>query len=76
MSKRRDADADAEYTLQAGMRDLALGLALLAVGVVTGGSALDGRADAMDYVFDGLAFVWILWGLVRLVPRKRPAART
>lgn len=66
-------DASAELTRRAAIRDLVIGAALLGLGLVTGGSTLDGRADGIDYVFDGLALGWIAWGLVRLVRRPRRA---
>ena len=68
-------DASAELNRRAAIRDLVIGAALLGLGLVTGGSTLDGRADGIDYVFDGLALGWIAWGLVRLVrgPRRAPS---
>jgi hypothetical protein len=66
-------DASAELNRRAAIRDLVIGAALLGLGLVTGGSTLDGRADGIDYVFDGLALGWIAWGLVRLVRRPRRA---
>lgn len=58
-----------ELTRRAGVRDLLLGLGLLGVGVITGGSALAGGADRLDYAFDGLALLLIGWGLFRLLRR-------
>lgn len=63
-----------ELTHRAAVRDLLFGLGLLGVGVLTGGSALDGDADRLDYAFDALALLWIAWAVFRLV-RPRPAAR-
>lgn len=71
MAKAEAIDPSAELDKRAAIRDLLLGAALLGVGLVTGGSTLDGRADGIDYVFDGLALGWIAWGLVRLARRPR-----
>jgi len=71
---KSEVDPADELTRRAAIRDIVLGAALLGVGLLTGGSTLDGRADGIDYVFDGLALGWIAWGLVRLVRRPRAKA--
>jgi hypothetical protein len=73
MSQPDEVDPSTELTRRAAIRDLVIGAALLGLGLVTGGSTLDGRADGIDYVFDGLALGWIAWALVRLARRPRGA---
>ena len=62
-------DPSAELTRRAAIRDLIMGAALIGLGLLTGGSTLDGQADGIDYVFDGLALGLIAWGLARLARR-------
>lgn len=71
MAKAREVDPDREGTNSAALRDLLAGVALLALALAVGGSSLDGRADALDYVFDGLAIAWISWGGLRLAVNAR-----
>jgi hypothetical protein len=66
-----EIDPERERTHTAGLRDVLAGLALLALGHVATGSTLDWRADALDYVFDGLALAWIAWGALRIAVRAR-----
>lgn len=66
-----DDDPSREATSAAALRDVLAGVALLALGAVTGGSVLDGRADAIDYVFDGLAIAWIGSGALRFAMIRR-----
>ncbi len=65
------ASAASERTNAAAIRDVLAGAALLAFGLIVGGSALGGRGDGVDYVFDALAAGWIGWGVVRLVLNAR-----
>lgn len=69
---KSEVDPADELTRRAAIRDIVLGAALLGVGLLTGGSTLDGRADGIDYVFDGLALGWIARG--RRTSRTRPHA--
>lgn len=71
MARTHDANGDRERTHTAALRDVVAGVVLLAIGLATGGSVLDGRADALDYVFDGLAITWIAWGALRLAMHAR-----
>ncbi len=66
-----DEGADRERANGAAARDVVAGAALVALGVAVGGSAFDGRADALDYVFDGLGLAWIAWAVVRLIANAR-----
>lgn len=68
---RTDDDPAREATPAAALRDVVAGALLLALGLVTGTSVLDGRADAIDYVFDGLGVGWIAWGALRFAIRSR-----
>ncbi len=65
------ADPQRERANGAALRDALAGALLLGLGVATGGSILDGRADALDYVFDGLGIAWLCWGAVRLAVNAR-----
>lgn len=57
-----------ELSLGAAIRDIAAGLVLLVMGLVTRSSSFDGLpSDAIDHVFDALACFWILWGVRRIV---------
>jgi hypothetical protein len=66
-------DPARERRPRAGVRDVIAGAVLLAIGVVTGATSLDGGADGIDYVFDALGTFWIVWGIYRLVSHKRVA---
>lgn len=70
-SSAREIDPHREGARAAALRDVAAGAVLLALGLLTGGSSFDGRADAIDYVFDALAIAWVTWGAVRLALHAR-----
>ncbi|MDH3593162.1 MAG: hypothetical protein OER88_14850 [Planctomycetota bacterium] len=46
-----------------GLKDLAGGAVLIAIGFAYGGSVFLGTADVIDWVFDGLGTFWVLKGL-------------
>lgn len=75
MAARSD-DPARELGRAAAVRDLVAGLALIGLGVLVGGTSLDGQGDGFDHAFDTLALFWIAWALVRLVrPRVTSADR-
>ena len=59
-----------EATRAAGLRDLLIGLSLLLVGQLTGGSVVYGGADAIDWFFDLLGVAFVLWGGYRLIAQR------
>lgn len=62
-----EPEPERELSRSAGVRDVVLGLILIGVGLVTRGTALDGDADRIDWFFDGLGVLLVLWGLFRVV---------
>lgn len=58
-----------EATRAAGLRDLLIGLMLITVGQITGGSVIYGGADPVDWFFDLLGVGFVLWGALRLIRR-------
>ena len=66
MEPADENDPARELTLWPAIRDLFAGSALLAFGIWRGHSALDLRADGIDFVFDGLGLFWVLWAAYRL----------
>jgi hypothetical protein len=59
-----------ERRANAAIRDILAGAALLALGLLTRSSSLDGGADGIDYLFDAIGLFWIGWGVFRLVRRR------
>lgn len=72
MSASVDRDEpEREHGLGPALRDVLAGVALLGLGLWTGGSTLDGDFDRLDVFFDALAALWILWGVARLALARR-----
>lgn len=76
MTSASHEDPDREHGRGAALRDILAGAALIGVGLVTGGSTLDGDFDGVDVFFDVLGGAWIAWGLVRLVLIRRARSRS
>jgi hypothetical protein len=57
------------------MRDIVAGVALIAIGLVFGGSVFLGDFSVTSVLFDALGVFFIIRGLVRM-NRAKPAAAT
>lgn len=56
------------------MRDIVAGMALIAIGLVFGGSVFLGDFSVTSILFDGLGVFFIIRGLVRMNRAKHAAA--